>query len=272
MLDVVVAVNDEEVLGRNLLRSPLLRKDGITLHLQRGYGSASGAYNAAMGRCRSDIVVFAHQDVYIPAEWERKVLHNTGFLDEVDPGWAVLGVYGVGGSAQQIGHVWSSGLSRSFGTPFTYPTVVDSIDELLIILRRSSKIGFDEHLPGYHLYGTDLVQTAISRGNSAYVIWAPVIHNSLPSLYLGADYFRAYRYVATKWREKLPIQNCVAPIVGSKACYLRMRLRHKLLELRYRGVTRKGLDRKYDCVELAKRLGFEGVSDARRGVREIRPY
>jgi len=257
VVDVVAAVNDDAILANNLMRSPLLARPGTTLHVQRGYPSASRAFGAAMRECHGDIVVFAHQDAYLPGNWEERLLHNVARLDASDPGWAVLGIYGVKASGVQIGCVWSSGLDAMFGVPFDEPEPVGSIDEVLIVLRRASGIEFDPALPGYHLYATDLVQTALSRGKGAYVICAPVVHNSRPSLYLGRDYFRAYDYVARKWRHRLPIHNNVARIVKPGLAYLRMRSRDKLNEWRHAHLDRKDLDRHYDCVGLARRLGFE---------------
>jgi hypothetical protein len=257
MFDLVVAVNNEDTLAKNLLRSPLLSNAGVSLQLQKGYRSASVAYNSALSQCKNDFVIFAHQDVYIPAEWEKAVVRNISSLDAVDPDWAVLGVYGVMSSGAQIGYVWSSGLDQMFGNRFDHPVPVESLDELLIILKRSSGVTFDDQLPGYHLYGTDLVQIARSRNRTAYAICAPVVHNSLPSLYLRNDYFDAYKYVARKWKANLPIVTCVAPIVRSPISYLRIRLKHKANEWRYRNVNRQELDRCYDSPNIAKQLEFE---------------
>ncbi len=257
MFDLVVAVNNEETLAKNLLRSPLLGKPGVLLQLQKGYRSASVAYNVALSQCENEVVIFAHQDVYIPAEWENAITRNISYLDAMDPDWAVLGVYGVMNSGGHVGYVWSSGLNKVLGTRFNTPVPVESLDELLIIVKRSSGVIFDDQLTGYHLYGTDLVQTARSRNRTAYAICAPVVHNSLPSLYLRNDYFDAYKYVAHKWKANLPIVTCVAPITRSPIFYLRLRLRHKLSEWRCRNVTRQGLDRCYDSLKIAKQLGFE---------------
>lgn len=257
MLDVIAAVNDETVLARNLMRSPLLGRPGVTLQLQRGFTSAALAYRAAMPQCTSDLLVFVHQDVYLPGNWEDALRRSIARLERTDRDWAVLGVYGVQPTGAQIGRVWSSGLDSMFGAPFDAPIPVESIDEVLIVLRRSSGVEFDPSLPGYHLYATDLVQTALSRGKGAYVICAPVVHNSRPSLYLGHDYFSAYDYVAGKWKDRLPIQNNVARVVKPGLAYLRLRARHKLNEIRYAHLDRKRLDRNYDCVGLARRLGLE---------------
>jgi hypothetical protein len=257
MLDLIAAVNDDAILAANLDRSPLLGRPGVTMHLRRGFPSATLAYRDAMRDCHSDTLVFAHQDVYLPAAWEDQLMGSIAQLERADPQWAVLGVYGVRPGGAQVGCVWSSGLDAMFGAAFDAPVAVHSIDEVLIVLKRSSGVEFDAGLPGFHLYATDLVQTALSLGRQAYVIFAPVVHNSRPSLYLGPDYFEAYRHVARKWKHRLPIRGHVADIVAPGLPYLRMRLRHRLGELRYRHLDRGALARQYDCVTLARRLGFE---------------
>lgn len=257
MFDIVVAVNNDEVLAKNLLRSPLVGKEGVTLRQQKGCRSAGLAYNAGLSQCVHDLVICVHQDVYIPAGWDNVVGRSIAYLDRVDPEWAVLGVYGVGGSKNQVGYVWSSGLNKLYGGEFDLPAPVVSIDELLIILRRSSGLIFDNQLPGFHLYGTDIVQAALNRKKTAYVICAPVVHNSFPSLYLGADYFAAHRYLMRKWKANLPIVTCVAPIEHSYTSYLKLRLRHWVNELRYRNVSRLELDRCHDPIDITRQLKFE---------------
>ncbi len=257
MITVVAAVNNDATLAANLLRSPVLRACGVTLQLQRGHPSAALAYRAAMGDCRHDIAVFAHQDAYLPPGWLDQLMRSVETIEKNDAQWAVLGVYGVAACGAQTGCVWSSGLDSVFGCAFANPVRVDSIDEVVIVLRRSSGVEFDAALPGYHLYATDLVQTALSRGMGAYVIYAPVVHNSRPVTYLGPDYFNAYRYVARKWRHRLPIHNNVAQLVAPGLAYWRIRARHRWTEWRQSHLDRAALDRRYDCIELSRRLGFE---------------
>jgi hypothetical protein len=257
MIDVVAAVNDDAVLGANLMRSPLFQQPDVRVHLQRGYASASLAYCAALAQCQHDVVVFAHQDVYLPKQWDAQLMRSIHALSATDPDWAVLGVYGVQANGSHVGCVWSSGLDAVFGAPFDMPTAVQSIDEVLIVLRRSSGITFDTGLPGYHLYATDLVQTALSRGLGAYAISAPVVHNSRPVLYLGRDYFSAYAYMRRKWLHRLPIYNNVAQLTRPGWAYWRLRARQWLNEWRYSRRDRQALARPRDCVEVSRLLGFE---------------
>ena len=97
-----------------------------------------------------------------------------------------------------------------------------------------------------------------SIANEAHVIAAPVVHNSRPSPFLGADYFRAYRHLARKWRDRLPIANHVAPLLPPGAARLALRTRHWLLAQRHAlaaGPVR--VDRGLDCVHIARQLGWE---------------
>ena len=171
--------------------------------------------------------------------------------------WAVLGVFGVTLTGQHVGQAWSSGLNAAIGRSFEAPEPVQSLDELLIVLRRSSGIRFDDNLPGFHLYGTDVVQAAIAAGKGAYAVHAPVIHNSRPCLYLGRDYFQAYQHLTQKWHAQLPVVSCAAPLYAFGPRYVRLRLRHKFNEWRHSRIARHTLDRKHDCADLARRLGYE---------------
>ena len=91
--------------------------------------------------------------------------------------------------------------------------MVQSLDELLIVLRRSSGLRFDPDLPHFHLYGTDIVQTALASGKGAYVVDAPVIHNSKPIKRLDRNFWMAFNYMVGKWRGLPPIQTPVCQLV-----------------------------------------------------------
>lgn len=256
MIDVVAAVNDEAVLEGNLLRSPMLARPDVRFHPRRGFTSASRAYDDALTDCTSDLVVFAHQDVYLPSGWEQRLRAQVAELERVDPDWGVLGIYGVAADGRHAGLVWSSGLNRVFGESFESPVPVRSIDEVLIVIRRESGLSFDPKVPGFHLYGTDLVQTALQRDLGAYVVCAPVVHNSRPAPFLGEDYFKAYRYLTEKWRDHLPIFNNVEPLLAPGPRFLALRARHKLVEWRL-GQGHARADRGLDCVDIARELEFE---------------
>jgi len=220
-LAVVAAVNDGEVLSNNLAVSPMLAEDRVPLIIERGHQSAASAYNAGLDRTTADVVIFAHQDVYLPRGWEAKLITAIDALNHHNKNWAVLGIIGVDtthrvdATHRIVGRVWSSGLGCEIGCLLDFPVRAVSIDELAIVLRKEARLRFDEDLPGYHLYGTDIVQMALQKGFEAYVFNAPVIHNSVPVLQLDRSYRRAYRYMQHKWWRKLPIHTTVVPITRS---------------------------------------------------------
>ena len=256
MFDLVVAVNDEEILEKNLLRSPLIDQPGVRLHVRKGYRSAGEAYTPALRGSKSEWTIFLHQDVFLPEGWDRHLLNAIEYLEDADPNWAILGLYGVTCSGQHVGHLWCSSCNKILGTHLHSPRAVCAIDELLILVKKSSGVAFDPKLPGFHLYGTDIVQTALKSGKGAYVVCAPVIHNAKPLPFLHSSFFEAYRFLSKKWRGKLPLNSVVMTIEDSRLRFMRKRAENLARRLRYRNVDRSTLDRGYDPVALANRLGF----------------
>jgi len=198
------------VLSQNLKASPdLATTELIEL---RSQPSASIAYNAGARSANSDVLVFAHQDVYLPVGWIDRLLSAIERLDKEVSNWGVLGLYGVRPDWSRIGRCWSSGLSRELGAEFNdFPSIV-SADELLLVLNAEHDLNFDPSLPGFHLYGTDIVQTALKQSIGAFAIHNPVVHNSVPVRSLSGPYTVAYRYLQKKWRAQLPIPTCIVPL------------------------------------------------------------
>jgi len=213
---LVAAVNDEDVLNTSLLRSPDIA--GATdVFLQRGFSNAATAYNAGLDTCRSDVVVFAHQDVFLPAGWIERLEGQIRQVEQVDARWGVIGVYGLDLKAQPRGHVHSTGLKRTLGAPEGLPTPAIAVDEMVIVLRRGSGLRFDADLPGFHLYGTDICLEAGRRGLSAFLIANFCIHNSNGLSVLPRSFWKAYWFLRAKWRERLPIQSPCATVHRSAA-------------------------------------------------------
>lgn len=209
---IVVACNDDECLERNLLSSDLVTKRGVQVHVERGAPSASIAYNRGLDATDAPYVIFAHQDVYFPPNWESLLDAAIEKLDQMDPNWALVAPYGVAKDGSHHGWVWSTGWDRAFGAPVETPHPVESFDELTIILRRDSGLRFDEKLPLYHMYGTDIVQIARAAGRTAYVAHLPAVHNDGFHGKLGSDFAKGYHYIRRKWRAVLPLESTVLPI------------------------------------------------------------
>lgn len=201
---IIVACNNEEVLRNSLLHSPEI--GGVNdILVQRGFISASLAYNEGMRASSSDILIFVHQDVYLPEGWEEALATSLAILEERDPYWGVLGVCGVDSYEQGVGYLYSTGLQGFVGMPLSEPTEVKSLDEVLLIIRKASGLRFDEQLPGFHLYGADICLEARRRGLKNYVIPTFCIHNSRGISFLPPAYWKVYFYMRKKWWNQLPV-------------------------------------------------------------------
>jgi GT2 family glycosyltransferase len=202
---VVVAANDEVVLQDSLLRSPDIRSIKEVI-VRRGFDSAARAYNSGLDAAQSDVVVFAHQDVFLPEGWFQSVAQAIAVIAAQDPNWGVLGLFGITLGNHEAGHIYSTGIQRELGQPFDQPIAVSSLDEVLLIVRRSSGLRFDEKLPGFHLYGTDICMEAKRQGLNCYVLSAFCVHNSNGLHRLPSAYSRSLYYLRDKWRSQLPIR------------------------------------------------------------------
>ncbi len=202
---VISAVNNEEVLRNCLLNSPDI--GGVSeLLLQRGFSSAAVAYNAAIDQAAQDLLIFAHQDIYLPEGWFSAVENAVQVLSAVDPQWGVLGCCGVDSAGQCVGYVYDGGWGHIVGSPFEGGIEVQTLDEVVLILRKSSGLRFDAALRGFHMYGADICLEARRRGNKCYAIAALCIHNTNQYRMLPWAFWRGYLAMRRKWNAQLPIQ------------------------------------------------------------------
>jgi hypothetical protein len=250
---VAAAVNDDEVLHSNLHASPLPWDTEIPLVTERGCSCAGQAYNRALDRSDAEIVIFAHQDVYLPKGWCGKLRAAVEALETRGETWAILGIVGIDRRGVLVGRSWSNGLHQEIDRRRLALTSVQSVDELVIVLRRASGLRFDGELPGFHLYGTDIVQSAIAAGLGAYVFDGPVVHNSLPVSRLDGSYRRAYRYMQRKWTSRLPIETTVVPLTRSGWALFNWRARNWIRGSRRLQVTRRCAS----PARMAQELGYE---------------
>lgn len=210
---IACASHSDAILQANLARSPCLAD--LTLHVERDAPSAAAAYNRALDATDAGVVVFAHHDVYLPQGWDRLLAARLAEVAAADPDWALYGAFGVGLDAAHIGPVWSSSLGQIVGRVPPVPVQVQSYDELLIVLRRSSGLRFDETLGGWHFYGTDIVAQARARGLRAWAGALPCIHNDRFHGALGPDFTAAYKAMQRKWRDLLPLRSPITKISRS---------------------------------------------------------
>jgi hypothetical protein len=202
---VVSATNNDELLKSCLLNSPDIQEASEVV-LQRGFLSAAAAYNSGLDLAKTDVVVFVHQDVYLPSGWLDSLRTALDLLSKTDPNWGVLGVWGVNNSCEEgTGWLYCTGLMRRLGNIFEGVREVRTLDEVLLIVRKSSKLRFDEQLAGFHMYGADVCLEARRRGMKSYAIPAFCIHNTNGYWMLPWQFWGGYLFMRRKWKAELPI-------------------------------------------------------------------
>jgi len=206
-LSIVVAVNNRRILQNNLLRSPALA-DSAHRHqiiVKENFTTAGAAYNSGLDDARNDLVVFIHQDMYLPAGWMQQLSGAIRTLDAAGENWGVLGCSGVTPEHRNgLGQVYSTGLGV-IGTRLDAPVPVDTLDEIVLVVRKSSGLRFDPDVPNFHMYGTDICLEARSRGLRSFAFQGFCVHNTQQVVELPPEFKQAYRYVKRKWKRYLPI-------------------------------------------------------------------
>jgi Glycosyltransferase like family len=248
----VVAVNNRAVLENNFLASPCLRTPHPhQILIQEGYPSAATAYNAAIDESANDLIVFIHQDVILLEPWLSQLQNALDSLESHDPNWGVLGCGGTAYDGHGRGHLYSSGLGV-LGEPFKSPVQIRTLDEIVLILRKSSGLRFDNDLPHFHLYGTDICLRAESAGRKNYVIPAFCVHNTDYGLILPIEFYQSCSHIRQVWKDSLPIQTPCIKITRLKVPIYRRRLLE--LYLRYLRRNQAGTKRVNDVRKLIETL------------------
>lgn len=233
-ISFVICVNDEQVFRNNVLTSLVFTDEHQhELIIQRDFPSASLAYNDAITKAHNDIIVFMHQDVYLPKDWDKRLQDILFSLELSGQKWGVLGCYGISERGVPVGHVYSNGLNRELGRPQP-PTPVQSLDELLLILKKSSGLRFDSKMPHFHLYGTDICLQAKERGMTNYAISNFCVHNSVAIQKLPGQFWQCAEYLRKKWQDKLPVKTCCITLYPTRSRMLLIRAISELKSFKHR--------------------------------------
>jgi hypothetical protein len=233
-LTFVAAVNNRELLRDNLLMSPCFcEANGHQILVQEKFLSAASAYNDAIQKSLNDFIVFCHQDIVLPHYWISQLEQALFWLEANDPTWGVLGCYGKTSDGTGWGHIYSSGRGV-MGRRLEYPVGVQTLDEVVLIIRKSSGLLFNEYLPNFHLYGADICLAAAEQGMKSYVIPTFCIHNTQQNLLLPEEFYECCRRVRRTWKKRLPIHTPTitltrfnTPVYARKLKEFGLRLRGK---------------------------------------------
>jgi len=175
----------------------------------RSMGEAYAAIDQIAARTvRADAVIYAHEDVILPAQWPTLVTEALAELDRRDPTWAVAGAFGTWldseGRQQYAGWVDDTVEKRRFGID-SLPRRVDTLDALLIIKRPGPPL-WDAAIPDFHGYAEDICLSARQAGRGVWAINLPLRHAcKLTNAEQLPGYQAAKRYLTAKWRTLLPV-------------------------------------------------------------------
>lgn len=184
--------------------------------------SASNALNIGIDSCRSDIMIFAHQDVRLLFDWFDLFVE---VLQRVPDDWGVIGTAGIasqygradigtwGGALDvdtvAVGSVWHS--DDSLGQPPYWDGIKElththCADECLLVVNKQTGLRFDSLFHGFHFYGVDLCLQARAAAYKVYCAHLPIIHYGKYSASLTGDrkYWTYLRLLHSKWKLRFP--------------------------------------------------------------------
>ena len=175
---IVVRFSDDylhNILLSPCIRNPLNQLITIDNRCSLFFDNLSQAINAGIERTVHELIAVVHEDVLLPDGWQSQLEKSLDELEQADAHWGLLGAAGFDGRARPRGH-WSD--------PYGYRNTlhrasfarVRTIDEHLMILRKSSGLRFDDLLPGIHYIARSRVSALAQRGLATYVVNAPTIH------------------------------------------------------------------------------------------------
>ncbi len=210
-LSFVVCASDSAVLTKRLLASPCMVDGEYSLEIYAGATSAAAAFNAEMARRpQAEWLVWVHQDVFLPAGWDKRFIAAIREAGVLFPQMAVVGVYGVAGAGAQAvraGHVLDRG--QLLKEPTQLPCCVESLDELLFAVRMDTSLNLEPALE-FDFYGTDIALTALERGLDVVAVDACCEHwSTMPRIRVSPDILdrmsASGEVFERKWDHRLPL-------------------------------------------------------------------
>ncbi|WP_051266591.1 glycosyltransferase [Nakamurella lactea] len=176
------------------------------------FSTAGAALNHGARCARNDVVVFAHQDVYLHSL--DRIVESASFLS--DETWGVLGANGVTSTGSSVGRLRDR--VQLIGRSAPAPVDVDSLDEVLFMIRRDQVLQHplteDPDL-AWHAYAVEYGLRMKSLGLRVGAIDLAITHNSLTVNLDRLD--EAHRRVASLHPGVLPVNTTCGTIARTPA-------------------------------------------------------
>ena len=214
-VSLVCVFNDHDVLEQCLARSfdqghaSAPRTELIAIdNSARSFGTAGAALNTGARSARNDVVAFVHQDVYLHS---LEALEHAAAILLDSPTIGVLGSVGVDGHGRLIGRMRDRGVR--VGEPAAQPRDVDSLDEVLFLVRRADvlrrPLAEDPEL-AWHAYAVEYAAQVRATGQRATALDIPITHNSMTTNLSRLDV--AHRHVGDRYPGLRPLHTTCGTI------------------------------------------------------------
>lgn len=219
----VVCVNNIETLNRCMISSLKQNHQNFSLvviYNMDNRRTAAQALNYGIEQSKTEFIILSHQDVEYNHEWTLQFLKEAA----KNKGFGVAGLAGVRRMPAKTHNTLliNNHIHINCIGEITYPFRgrrhkygqysdgrVEIIDELSLIIRKSTGLRFDETtLTHFHFYGVDLCLSSLEKGFFNVVLNCPAYHDSGGSSSLGQNldvYWREFKKVHAKWKRKFPI-------------------------------------------------------------------
>ncbi len=204
-LSFIVCVSNEEVLNANLLSSPCFapgsRHEVLTV---RNASSAAQGFELGIQRARHPLVVYLHQDMYLPSGWPARFVHAYRKAEKLYGSVGVAGVCGViRKNNNTVLHAHVVDRDRIIDRRQELPALADTLDEVVLAVPKDTLLRMEPAL-GFHFYGADICLAARKAGLPSVVIDALCFHNSL-HMVLSSAFYQSLEIFKKKWASELPL-------------------------------------------------------------------
>jgi glycosyltransferase involved in cell wall biosynthesis len=186
MITFVVATHNEETFNKDIGTSKIYLDNKYKFIIQKGFTNIREAYNNALPLVTTPYVCFLHHDVWMPPEFEEQLIFSLNEINRLDPNHGVLGSAGAKyyngdtlylGSLFWANHIWG----HVNLAPYKQFGIVDTLDELMLIMKTQDCQKFKEQLILNHFYGSEQCLAMSFLGKKNYALPLFCSHSSLPN-------------------------------------------------------------------------------------------
>lgn len=171
-MTIMYLQSNTEAATENLLASPIL--SGGTVHQIVALSATenfSAALNNGMELAENEIIVIVRENVYLPANWDRRVQSQLALAGILGNDW-VCGIHGVISSAAGNTIIGSFVSSDGAINNCELPSIVDNLEDEVLLMSRDCSYRFTKDV-GFGFRGLDLSLQAKAAGGKILVLDAP---------------------------------------------------------------------------------------------------